>query len=598
MSEAVDKFYQQPTPQSPRDRFEIIFKGGELISHYTEAAPRLALGPPSTSTLELIENGTTGKPEHRPNPLTKILSIPPLQKVGPGARLVLARELKPEKGTLAKTKNQRNNTTREERLFDLKDLMRCDASSVNTREKVAGLTTTPHSIEFGDITLQTRRSIATPPAQKNQLELFDTRTVKAEGTSSQDTALFELGNREIFKIVKGKPKLAAKIATLAEKYPNQAELIFEHFTQMISTHEEAKERLAETTHNKPELRGIVDLAQMQRVIKRRALEFLEAYFGKIERLETNALGEIEERYQPDVVLAGGIFRAISRRPDGTFTPPEIVNEFFPNNIKAQTFTGDPNLIHFREKEEMEKTKNYSNLETFGPKNYRMIVRNLEEAHQKRNPGWLAKLVNQIPKDVSDPKTLFLEIKIKPFWARGENCELEGVYKVRQLPDGSYEAGTMYVNDAFQGFGMGSWLDKWLRYALGPDAKIKFKVSPNSKSMIRHIDLCGHVITGITYEEGSDEPLFAGENTPPYTLTCKTMSRKKIMEMGEGDYDWPAKMIIRKIRLYDQHYPINLLQPQFTKNPKLRLGRFFLDGRATAQINPEVWVVLEEQPEMT
>lgn len=215
-----------------------------------------------------------------------------------------------------------------------------------------------------------------------------------------------------------------------------------------------------------------------------------------EILEDPELVESESRrYEQDVARTGALIRSLVK--SGSLEGIKDVEEL-EKQIRVDVIYGGEGLIEGGSREGMESAENYLQPEVFGVEDYHMIVRNLRRSYEGKDDGWLEYLIDQVPRDISDPQVSFVAL-------RAGDGKLVGVCKFK--PDlsepNSYYFGTMYVDPEYQkDFLVGTYLQQLALSQIPEDAKVNATVGLYNHSLVRHIEGAGGIGTSITRE--SDE----------------------------------------------------------------------------------------------
>jgi hypothetical protein len=377
------------------------------------------------------------------------------------------------------------------------------------------------------------------------------------------------------------------ILKLIETHPAQAERIFKQFAEIIGIFQEEQEKLKSTLEQEEALGSNVDTDKLYKSVTKRGIELLKSYAKSADSItDADAFLEQAEEYKREVVAFGAMFSAISKKA-GQPVAPETINRIS-ENIRVETLRGG-DLLLSTDTEAMQNPENYLQPEKFNHQNYEMIVRNLEKAYKEIDPGWLRHLIDNIPKDLSSPSTTFLLIK-------NEKNELVGVIKHKKVEEGKYYFGTMYVEKAYQkGFGIGQYLDAYMKQDLPIDAQMEGTVAAANPAIARHIDAVGYIGNRIT-TEGSDEKkskaLINLDLNPQHEFKTKNkeeFTEQRIKGLHDNEYQSES---IKILKLDTSSANVENYTKELEKwfNQGYQLTRFFYeDGKTPAN----TFLVLEK-----
>ena len=287
------------------------------------------------------------------------------------------------------------------------------------------------------------------------------------------------------------------ILDLIEKQPTAAPRVFKQFNEILELYKQQEKELIEkinqsenTTHLK------VDRGKLLKITQKHGAQLIRKFASLAEKNDFDSIYKLVDddmqAYRKEILETAGIFSAVA----GEGTSPDAVNQISKNTRVDTVQCGD--LIKDKSREAMQNPDNYLYPEQFSVEDYRMIVRNLERAYSEIDPGWLEHLIDNIPNDLSNQNVEFLMI-------RDKNQKLVGTCKIKQKGEKEYYMGTLYVEPEYQqGFGMGQYLDAYLRENVEKDAKVEGTVAAANRAASRHIDVRGFVGTDIVTEGEGDK----------------------------------------------------------------------------------------------
>lgn len=356
-----------------------------------------------------------------------------------------------------------------------------------------------------------------------------------------------------FLALEAEPELGEVILKLGE-HP-QADEIFERFAQIMEIFEKQEELLREQIQNYEELRKDVDVNRLYLSITRRGVELLKTFAHQVEKGTIKPIN-LEEvaAYQQEVIAWGAAFSSVTQSK-GKIKSPDEINQRV-KGIKVEVRQGG-GLIHASDREAMQTPGNYPYPDVFNEKDYAMLVRNLKRSYQDIDPGWLEHLIDNIPKDLNNPKVTFTLIR------NTQNGKLAGLCKIKKDPEeeNAYYFGTHYVEPEFQrSFGLGGYLQQMAEAQIPEGAKIVATVATANPAMERHIDAHNGIGTAIVFEadkKNSSKELVKFAWRDPRPFTTKDLSvypREKIREIANesGREGLPEGVAVYRLDTRDGH----------------------------------------------
>ena len=273
--------------------------------------------------------------------------------------------------------------------------------------------------------------------------------------------------------------------------------IFRKFGEIMEIFEKKDKILQQLRKNSAATGQKFDETKYYTTITQRGADLLNAIKTKKQGEDFGEFIRDARQYHTDVILYGAQMASIAMTTQNVPLAPEAINNII-TNIKVDVVKGG-GMIEKMDRSSMKNGENYLYPEEFNEKDYQTVVNNLRTAYQKTDPGWLEYLIDNLARDLNNPKVKFVLLRNR------QNGELIGI--IKNKPDsedpGAYYFGTLYVNTEFQkGFGIGEYLQKVAESLIPEEARIVATVSATNPAMERHIDNHDCIGTAIVHEKDS------------------------------------------------------------------------------------------------
>lgn len=291
-----------------------------------------------------------------------------------------------------------------------------------------------------------------------------------------------LYNRMAALAVAGKdPKYEPILFKIAD-FEN-AESVFAKYAEIVRIYENLKNRLPKAAE--------LQVAKSFKAIFQRATNLLT----KVANCKT--ADEVEKYlsqldiFKTEIIEQGALFAGIAYDKNGQLRSPEEIDSW-QNELTVNLFQcGD--LVKNPSRAALSDPNNYLNSKVFNVRDYQMLVRNLTEAYQEIDPGWLEHLIDNIPNDLSNSKVEFITV-------RDRAGRLIALCKRKKVDNKEYYHGSFYVEREYQkGFDVGRYVSEYLISLGSEDCYFGATVAAANPAAVRHVEHCDAVGDSIVTE---------------------------------------------------------------------------------------------------
>lgn len=273
--------------------------------------------------------------------------------------------------------------------------------------------------------------------------------------------------------------------------------ILRHFEQLALLMKEKEKVLKLYAADRGKAEKIFDEGKFYSSILKRGVQLLQEVATLHPGTDLEKYLEGAKQYETDVIAQGALFVACSSMSKKDILPPEQLNDLM-ESMKVSVVDGGK-LVKSAERPQMAKKQNYPSGTVFNENDYAMVVENLKQTYGKIDKGWQEYLIDNIPRDLNNPKVRFIMLRDQKM------NKLIGLCKIKEDPDepGAYYFGTHYVNPEYQRvFNIGEYLQKMAEKLVPEGAKIVATVAVSNPSVQRHIER--HDGIGVAMVHEADE----------------------------------------------------------------------------------------------